>query len=102
MLKHLDIITIINYIKNVKYILHLEDFMKKVDEMEMAINYHAMKCSFIFLDVSLLTYCFITLATTGELPSIPFIFVCAGNAVFFLMKLYLTRQMTKDNDDDEE
>lgn len=76
--------------------------MRKADEMEMAINYRAMRCSFIFLDVSLMVYCLITLATTGELPIIPFIFDCVGGAIFFWMKIYLTRQMTKDNDNDEE
>ena len=76
--------------------------MKKADEMEMAINYRAARCGYVFLDVSLLVYCFIIFATTRDLPTVPFIMACASNAVFFFMKIYATHKMTKDNIDDEE
>lgn len=76
--------------------------MKKADEMEMSINYRAMRCGFVFVETAIMVYCIIMFVTTGELPLIPFIFDCAGSAVFLWMKVYFTHQMTKDNDDDEE
>ena len=76
--------------------------MKKADEMEMAINFRAMRWGYAFIEIAIMVYCIIMFVITGELPLIPFIIDCIGSAIFFWMKLYLTHQMTKDNDGDEE
>lgn len=75
--------------------------MKKPDEMEIAINFKAMRCAFTFVEVGLLTYSLITFAVSQEMPFIPFTFAIASSLVFWVMKLYYTKKMTTGNGDEE-
>lgn len=73
----------------------------KADEMEMAINYRAMRIAFAFSIIALLAYCVYECLSTERLPSIPFAIVCVQEALFFISKLFITSKMTKESDDEE-
>lgn len=75
--------------------------MKRADEMEMAINYKSIRLAYTFLEVGLLIFCFITLATSKELLLVPFILAMASSAIFWFMKLYYTKRMTAGNEDEK-
>lgn len=78
----------------------------KADEMEMSINYRAMRCSWIFLELGLLTFSIVYSIADGTislLSRVPFIMAMASSSVFWLVKLYYTKKLTKkETEDDEE
>jgi len=73
----------------------------KADEMELAINLRAMRVSHCFTTLALVIYCGVVLAEQGDLPTIPFLILCVSNLLFFNVKLWLTRRLAKDADDEE-
>ncbi len=66
----------------------------KADEMEMAINFKAMRLSWVFVTVVLLVWCVIELAINGDIPLIPFIILCGQNVIFFSAKLIMTNKLS--------
>ncbi len=78
----------------------------KADEMEMFINYKAVRCSWIFLEIGLLVFSIVYSIVDGTislLSSVPFIMVMASSSVFWIVKSYYTKQVTKvETEDDEE
>lgn len=75
----------------------------KADEMEMAINMKAMRCGWIFLITSLTIWCLVETIVSGVIPSIPFILECVSCVIFFSVKIWLTKKMTKpESETDEE
>lgn len=78
----------------------------KADEMEMSINFRAVRCSWIFLEVGLLVFSIVYSIADGSislLSSVPFIMVMASSSVFWFVKAYYTKQMSKvETEDDEE
>ncbi len=73
----------------------------KADEMEMSINYRAMRIAYAFTIIALLAYCIYEYATSKLVPSIPFAIVCGQVALFFISKVFITSKMAKESDDEE-
>lgn len=74
----------------------------KADEMEMAINFKAMRIAWIFSELTLAIYCIIDLVMDENLPFIPFLVLCISGILFLTSKLIMTKQMTLGGDYDEE
>ena len=73
----------------------------KADEMEIAINYRAMRIAFVFSNIALLAYCIYEYVALKRLPTIPFVIVCVQQVLFFISKVFITSKMTKESDDEE-
>lgn len=67
----------------------------RADEMEMAINFKAVRLSWVFLTLSLGIWCLSVTIVTGEPPVIPSLLMCFSSCIFYWTKLWQTRQMTK-------
>ena len=80
----------------------MKKFIKKADEMEMAINMKAARFAFGFLEIAIMGYCIATKVITGEFPTLLFIFGILGMLIFNGIKLYETGRMTETVDEDEE
>ena len=75
----------------------------KADEMEMAINFKAMRCAWAFLTLSLAVWCLSETISSGEIPGVPFVLECVSSFIFFSVKIGLTNRMTKsERGNDEE
>ena len=75
----------------------------KADEMEMAINFKAMRCAWAFLPLSLAVWCLSETISSGEIPAVPFVLECVSSIIFFSVKIGLTNRMTKsERGNDEE
>jgi len=75
--------------------------VKKADEMEMSINFKAMRLSWALTGACLAIWVIVEMALHGELPFIPFILLCLQSIVFFSAKLILTRTMVGAKRDEE-
>lgn len=73
--------------------------IKKADEMEMSINFKAMRLSWVFVVVVLIIWVFYDFITTGELNTI-FSIILLQSIIFFGSKLYLTKKMSDDTDEE--
>lgn len=73
----------------------------KADEMEIAINYRAMRIAFVFSRIALLAYCIYEYVALKRLPTIPFVIFCVQGILFFSSKIFITSKMTKESDDEE-
>ena len=74
---------------------------KKADEMEMSVNFKAMRLSWTLVGLSLAIWVIVEMAVHGELPFIPFILLCMQSIVFFGAKLILTKRIVGKNNDEE-
>ncbi|MDD2234732.1 MAG: hypothetical protein PHZ11_09355 [Desulfitobacteriaceae bacterium] len=68
--------------------------LKKADEMEMVINFKAMRLSWVFVNIALFIWLAETIIKSGELPFILFTIIGFQNLIFFGSKLYMTRKMS--------
>ena len=68
--------------------------LKKADEMEMAINFKAMRLAYVFVLAALLIWMNVEFISTKELPIIQLLIILAQNSIFFVSKLLITRRMT--------
>ena len=75
--------------------------MRKPDEMEMSVNFRAMRVSWVFSGAFLAVWISVEMALHGELLFIPFILLCLQTIAFYIVKLILTKRMVRANDDDE-
>ena len=73
----------------------------KADEMEMAINYRAIRLAYLFVTVALIVHNTVSLIVTGDLPTVSFLILCFSNIIFFSAKLVMTQRLTKDCGDEE-
>ena len=80
----------------------MKKFIKKADEMEMAINLKASRYAFGFLEIAIMIYCIVQRIITGEFPSTIFIFGIFGMLIFWGIKFYETRRMADVVEEDEE
>ena len=80
----------------------MKKFIKKADEMEMAINLKASRYAFGFLEVAIMIYCIVQRVNTGEFPSTIFLFGIFGMLIFWGIKLHVTRRMAEVVEEDEE
>jgi cobalamin synthase len=71
------------------------------DEMEMAVNFRAMRLSWVFVGIALLVWCIVGYIKDSELPYIPFIIFLAQNIIFFCAKLLISRRLTGKNGDED-
>ena len=74
----------------------------KADEMEMHINFRAMRVAYVFSVLALTVYCGYELIATGQLPAIPTLICCMESFLFFAVKLFLGRKAAAGEADDEE
>lgn len=74
----------------------------KADEMEMAINFKAMRWAWAFLTLSLAVWCLAETISSGEIPAVPFVLECVSSMIFFSVKIGLTNKMTKSGTCDDE
>jgi hypothetical protein len=65
----------------------------KADEMEMAVNYKAMRLSWVFCVASLLSWVLYIYVRNKEFLFVPFSIVCIQAITFFISKLVITRKM---------
>lgn len=73
----------------------------KADEMEMAINFQAMRIAYVFVEISLTAYCLYETVTTGALPGAVSILWLISVALFFAAKCILTKKVSGENGDEE-
>lgn len=73
----------------------------KADEMEMTINFKAMRVAFVFSIIALLAYCIYEAVVSKNLPTVPFVILTVQSAVFFISKLFLTKEMSEGANDEE-
>ncbi len=64
----------------------------KADEMEMAINFKAMRLSWVFGLLSLITWMIVGYIKTQEILYIPLKILIFQNTIFFISKLLMTRK----------
>ncbi len=64
----------------------------KADEMEMAINFKAVRLSWVSGLLALVVWMIAGLIKTKELPFIPFMLVILQTIIFFASKLIMTRR----------
>ncbi len=74
----------------------------KADEMEMSINFKAMRLSWVFVTAALLVWCVIELVVYGDTPFIPFIILCGQNIIFFSAKLIMTNKVSGKGSSEED
>lgn len=73
----------------------------KADEMEMSINFKAMRVALLFSMLALATWVIVIVVKTKELASTPFIILLLQNLIFFFSKSVITRRMVgKDKKND--
>ena len=80
----------------------MKKYIKKADEMEMAINLKASRYAFGFLEIAIMIYCIVQRIITSEFPSPIFIFEIFGMLIFWGIKLYETKRMADVVEEDEE
>ncbi len=73
----------------------------KADEMEMSINFRAMRIAYVFSVLALIAFCGYEIIRFGKLPFIPFLILAIQGVLFFTTKLILTRKMSYTGDSDE-
>lgn len=65
----------------------------RADEMEMAINFKAMRLSWLFVGIALTVWCIVKFARDHDFPTIPFIILMTQNIIFFSAKLWIANRM---------
>jgi len=78
----------------------MKKVIKKADEMEMSINFKAMRLSWLFLVITLVVWECVEL-THGNLDSPVVLLVALQGVVFWGSKVYYTQKMTSVENDDE-
>lgn len=73
----------------------------KADEMEMSINFKAVRASWIYSLIFLIVWNMVSVIKTGDIELIPFILLVTEALVMFVVKSILTKKMSGDSDDDE-
>lgn len=78
--------------------------MKKritADEMEMSINFKAVRVSWIYSLLFLIVWNMVSVIKTGDIELIPFILLVSEALIMFVVKSILTKKMSGDSDNDE-
>lgn len=74
--------------------------LKKSDEMEMAVNFKAMRMSWVFVTVALMVWLVISYLLGKEYKYILLVIICVQNILFFGSKIVMTKRMSKNNDEE--
>ncbi len=64
----------------------------RADEMEMSINFRAMRLSWLFGTTALVVWSLESLVRSGSLRSVPFMILIVQNTIFFCSKLIMTHK----------
>ena len=75
--------------------------MKKADEMEIHVNFKAVRLSWAAVALFLIVWNVFELISTGNIPLFPFLLMSVQSGVFFWAKLVLSKRMTKASHYDE-
>lgn len=75
--------------------------MKKADEMEMSINFRALRISMLLVGALLIVWNIIELIVKGEINFLPFYLMLLQSGSFFFSKVILTKRLVRDNKDEE-
>lgn len=67
--------------------------VNKADEMEMWINYKAMRLAYVFTAVFLLVWNIVALVQNAQISFLPFVLLLAQGIIFFGTKLFLSKKM---------
>lgn len=73
----------------------------KADEMEMSINFKAVRASWIYSLLFLIVWNIFSVIKTGDIELIPFILMVSETLIMFVVKSILTKKMSDDSDNDE-
>lgn len=73
----------------------------KADEMEMSINFKAVRASWIYSLLFLIVWNMFSVIKTGDIELIPFILLVSETLIMFVVKSILTKKMSGDSDNDE-
>lgn len=76
-------------------------FFKRADEMEMSINYKAMRLAWVFENAALLVWAVIS-QINGDTSRIQIFIILIQSVVFFGSQLYMTRKMANEKKDKNE
>lgn len=78
-------------------------FFRKADEMEMSINFKAMRLAWVFENTALLVWAVISRIKEDTDTSLILItIILTQNVIFFGSQSYMKRKMTKEKDKNEE
>ncbi len=78
--------------------------MKKrilADELEMSINYKAIRASWAFSTIYLVIWNIVAVFKTGKIEILAFVLMCLQDIILWLAKLILTRKMVSGCEDEE-
>lgn len=78
--------------------------MKKriiADELEMSINYKAVRASWAFSTIYLVIWNIVAVFKMGKIEILPFALMCLQDIILWLAKLILTRKMVSGCEDEE-
>lgn len=73
----------------------------KADEMEMSINFKAVRASWIYSLLFLIVWNMFSVIKTGDIELIPFILLVSETLIMFVVKSILTKKMSGNSDNDE-
>lgn len=73
----------------------------KADEMEMSINFKAVRVSWIYSLLFLIVWNMVSVIKTGDIELIPFILLVSEALIMLVVKSILTKKMSGDSDNDE-
>ncbi len=76
-------------------------FFRRADEMEMSINFKAMRLAYVFENAALLVWAVIS-QINGYTPRIQILIILIQNVIFFGSQLYMKRKMAKEKKDKHE
>ena len=67
--------------------------------MEMQINIKSLRLAYFFVLISLLVWLIVDFVRSSDFPYIQASIICLQNVIFFGSNAYLTRKMTRENND---
>lgn len=76
-------------------------FFRRADEMEMSINFKAMRLAWVFGNIALLVWAIIS-QITGDTSQIQIAIILIQTVIFFGSQSYMQRKMTKEKKDNNE
>ena len=73
----------------------------KADEMEMSINFKAVRASWVYSLLFLIVWNIVSVIKTGDTELISFILLVSETFIMLVVKSILTKKMSADSENDE-
>ena len=73
----------------------------KADEMEMSINFKAVRASWVYSLLFLIVWNIVSVIKTGDIELISFILLVSETFIMLVVKSILTKKMSADSENDE-